>query len=114
MKFTLALVFTLCLHQFVFAQNQAVSIYNSDSTLMGTGVMTNGRMDGLWKFVNPKTGALIQEGLFEKGQKNGTWIVYHPNKKRKIEAEYKDGQLSAALKKTNSMAQCTHHGSIFF
>src|SRR5690554_3792469 len=98
MKFSFVLIACLCLCHAVSGQNQAVSIYNNDSTLMGTGVMTNGRMDGLWKFADPKTGRLIQQGMFQKGEREGMWTVYHPNNSKKLEAEYKAGRLNGAFR----------------
>src|SRR5690606_41768638 len=98
MKPILAILVFLCLFEVSNAQNRAVSIYNSDSTIVGTGVMNNNRMDGLWKFTDPKTDRLIQQGLFEEGKKDGTWTVYHPNSRKHIEAEYRNNLLNGAYR----------------
>lgn len=92
------LIFGLFLFHFASAQNKAVSIYNRDSTLVGTGVMVNNKMDGLWRFEDTRTNKLIQEGMFQDGMKDGTWIVYHPNANKKTEATYKNNQLNGAYK----------------
>src|SRR5690606_160107 len=93
-----ALVIGFLQIQLLSAQNQTVSLYNKDSTLLGTGLMVNNKMDGLWKFTNPKTNQLIQQGNFDQGEKEGTWIVYHPNKQKRIEAEYNNNQLNGSYR----------------
>lgn len=98
MKYVFALVTGFFLFHMVSAQNQAVSIYNNDSTVMGTGVMINNQMDGLWRFLDPKSDRLMQQGTFDQGEKEGTWTVYHPNKQKQLEAEYKNNLLNGAYK----------------
>lgn len=78
--------------------SQAVTLYNTDSTLMGTGVMQQGKMEGLWKFLNPTNKSIIQQGNFSAGQKDGRWISYHPNGAPHIEAEYRNNSLSGAYR----------------
>jgi len=67
MKYIFAWIFSVFSVAVSYGQGQVVNIYNNDSTLMGNGVMVNGKMDGLWKFVNPKTNTLIQQGTFDEG-----------------------------------------------
>ncbi len=80
------------------SNNNVVSIYNSDSTLVGTGVMVNGTMEGLWKFENPKSNQLIQTINFDQGRRDGTAVAFHPNGNKQIEAEYKDNQLNGSFR----------------
>ncbi|MCH7411201.1 hypothetical protein MM239_17525 [Belliella sp. DSM 111904] len=82
---------------FIFAQS-VVTVYNTDSTFAGTGVMKDNRMDGLWKFENPKTGVLLQTTNFDSGKRNGKAIAYHDGKIKRIEAEYKDDRLNGPFR----------------
>ncbi|MEP0712392.1 MAG: hypothetical protein ABJC55_10745, partial [Algoriphagus sp.] len=43
-------------------ESNLVRQYNSDSTLMATGIMTGSSREGLWKYFNPKTNTLLTEG----------------------------------------------------
>ncbi len=82
------------------AQNNTsvVTLYNADSTFVGTGLTKNGQMDGLWKFENPKTGTLIQTSNFLNGLKEGKTIAYHEGRIIRLEAEYKQNQLNGPYK----------------
>ena len=102
MKYIFALVTGFFLSHMVSAQNQAVSVFNSDSTIMGTGVLINNQMDGLWKFMDPKSDRLLQQGNFEKGEKEGTWVVYYPNNQKQLEAEYRNNRLNGAYREYDS------------
>lgn len=97
MKYTVSLALSLFLLQQVAAQ-QTVNIYNRDSTVMGSGVMINNKMDGLWKFLNPKNNELIQQGYFDDGVKEGSWIFYHPNNRKKVETEYRKDVLNGSFR----------------
>jgi hypothetical protein len=53
--FSFFLLFSLAYSSSAQVSSNVVSIYNSDSTLVGTGILNNGLMEGLWKFENPQT-----------------------------------------------------------
>jgi len=82
--------------------SQVVTIYNNDSTLLGTGMLQQGKMEGLWKFMDPSNKSLIQEGHYIGGQKNGRWTSYYPNGKPLIKAEYKNNSLNGLYREYDS------------
>ena len=93
MRYLLLAVFTF-IHFLSFAQEpQVIQQFNGDSTLMATGVVSNGQREGLWKFYNPKTNTLLAEGTFSAGKGEGSWAKYYPSGKRAETAEYRNGKL---------------------
>ena len=82
------------------AQNipNLVSMYNTDSTLRGTGVLKNGLMEGLWRFENPKTNRLIQTIQFEGGRREGLLTTFYPNGNKNTEAEFRNNELTGIFK----------------
>ncbi|GAB2994847.1 hypothetical protein GCM10027284_11810 [Cyclobacterium sediminis] len=97
MKYTFAWLLMIFFVSSSYGQGQVVNLYNQDSTLMGNGVMLNNKMDGLWKFINPKTNRLIQQGNFKNGLKDGEWTIYFSNKQKHIVAEYKDNKRNGSF-----------------
>jgi antitoxin component YwqK of YwqJK toxin-antitoxin module len=98
MKYLLLAVFSL-VHFYAFSQTSRVSVlYNSDSTVMGTGVLERNIQNGLWKFYNPKINIPIAEGSYKNGRRDGTWTSFYPNGKRRDIAEYRDGKLFGPAK----------------
>lgn len=99
MKSILGIFVLVILSNLSFGQevNKIVTIYNSDSTFVGTGVMQNGLMEGFWKFENPKTKQFIQSIFFKNGQREGKSISYYPNRNKNVEAEYKGNKLNGAF-----------------
>ncbi len=93
MRNLLLAVFTFLYFSAYAQEPQLIQQYNSDSTLMGTGVLTKGLREGLWKFYNPKTNTQVAEGSFVKGKKEGTWTQFYSNGKRLEMAEYRGGKL---------------------
>lgn len=90
MKHILSVVFVL-INFYAFAQEpQLVKQYNRDSTLMGTGVVDGVVKTGLWKFYNPKTNNLIFQGTYKLGQRDGEWITYYPDGKKKQSISYRE------------------------
>jgi uncharacterized protein len=96
MKYIFGVLCLFFLYQEAFSQDtpNLVSIYNSDSTLVGTGVLRNGAMQGLWRFQNPKTNALIQTINFDNGVRSGLATSFYPNNNKHIEAEYQMNRLN--------------------
>ncbi len=77
----------------LFAQeSNLVRKYDSDSSVMATGVVKDSFREGLWKYYNPKTNVLISEGYFNLGLKTGTWINFYPDGKKSLVANYKDNK----------------------
>src|SRR5690606_4690660 len=75
-------------------ENAVVRQYNSDSTLMATGIVVSGGVrEGLWKYYNPKLNVLLTEGSFKNGVRNGSWTSFYPDGRKKVVAEYRDGIL---------------------
>jgi antitoxin component YwqK of YwqJK toxin-antitoxin module len=93
MKYILIAAFSL-LHFSLFAQTSKIAVlYNSDSSIVGTGVLENKRQTGLWKFYNAKTNTLITGGNYKNGLRDGQWGSFHANGKPKELADYRDGKL---------------------
>jgi len=77
----------------LFAQESSlIRQYDADSSIMAIGVIKDSYREGLWKYYNPKTNALLTEGYFEGGLKTGTWINYYPDGKKSLVANYKNNQ----------------------
>ena len=98
MKYLFALLFICACTSFAFGQGQTVRIYNADSSVVGTGVVIDGKMNGLWKLTNPQNGKLLEEGYLKNGKKDGKWVTYHSNSEPHIVSEYKDNKLNGPLK----------------
>lgn len=100
MKYIIGLFLAFLLTESLQAQNNGtiVSLYNADSTFVGTGLAKDNLMEGLWKFQNPKTGVLLQISNFSNGLKEGTTIGYFDGKNKKLEAEYKRNKLNGLFK----------------
>ncbi|MFN3801665.1 toxin-antitoxin system YwqK family antitoxin [Belliella pelovolcani] len=98
-KTIIGILFLLLVPFFLQAQNSSiVTLYNADSTFVGTGVMKNNQMDGLWRFENPKTGILIQTSNFVNGAREGITVAYHDGKIKRLEAEYKQNKLNGTFR----------------
>ncbi|WP_332912823.1 hypothetical protein [Algoriphagus boritolerans] len=82
MRYLLFAVFTFFYFSAFSQEAQVIQQFNSDSTLMATGVVSNNQREGLWKFYNPKTNTLLAEGNFSKGKREGTWSKYYQNGKK--------------------------------
>src|SRR5688572_13592868 len=93
MRYLLLAVFTFLYFSAYSQEPQVIQQFNSDSTIMATGVVAKGNREGLWKFYNPKTNTLIAEGTFANGKKEGSWTQYYPDGKRRETADYRDGKL---------------------
>lgn len=87
------LAFLLYSNTLIAQDNSIVRQYNSDSTLMATGVLTQFKRQGLWKYYNAKTNTLLTEGTFKDGIRDGTWTSFYPDGKRNVVADYRDGKL---------------------
>jgi len=93
------LIILLFLSSPLLAQdNQLVKLYNKDSTVVSTGVVSNQQRQGLWKYFDAKTNKLITEGNFEDNVQDGKWTTYHPDGKKRMELEYKNGKLFGPAK----------------
>lgn len=100
MKYILGCLLLITLPFSLFAQSNSnvVTLYNSDSTFVGTGLMKDNKMDGLWKFENPKKRILIQTSNFTNGKRDGKTIAYHDGKIKRLEAEYKLDKLNGSYR----------------
>jgi antitoxin component YwqK of YwqJK toxin-antitoxin module len=99
MKYIFGVIFLLISFCISAQDNQnLVSIYNSDSSLIGTGVLRDGRMEGLWRFQNTKTNSLVQSITFSQGLREGLTTSFHPNSSKHIEAEYRSNRLNGFYK----------------
>lgn len=99
-KFITGVLLLILLANTLQAQNNSsiVSLYNADSSFVGTGLAKNNLMEGLWKFENPKTGVLLQTSNFSNGLKEGTTIVFFDGRNKKLEADYKRNKLNGPYK----------------
>ncbi|MDP2039595.1 toxin-antitoxin system YwqK family antitoxin, partial [Algoriphagus sp.] len=93
MRYLLLAVFSFLYFSTLAQDPKLVQQFNSDSSLMATGVIRNNIREGLWKIYNPKTNTLLSEGTFGNGKREGLWTQYYPNGKRRESAEYRDGKL---------------------
>jgi uncharacterized protein len=99
MKYIFGVIFSIISICSYAQDNQnLVSLYNSDSTLVGTGVLREGKMHGLWRFQNPKTTALVQTITFSQGLREGLAVSFYPNANKQIEAEYRSNRLNGFYK----------------
>lgn len=104
MKYIFSFLLLLFLTFSLSAQvgSNVVSIYNADSTLVGTGILNNGLMEGLWKFENPQTKRLVQTISFNQGRREGVAISFYSNGNRNIEAEYRENRLNGIYRQYDS------------
>jgi uncharacterized protein len=93
MRYLLLAVFTFLYFSTYAQEPRLIQQFNSDSTLMATGVIANNQRQGLWKFYNPKTNTMLAEGNYANGKREGTWTQFYPNGKRKEITEYRNGKL---------------------
>lgn len=83
---------------FSYSQKKAVQIYNADSSVVASGVVVDGKMEGLWQLNSPKDERLLEEGYLKAGKKDGTWTTYYANGTKHIVAEYRNGNLTGPFK----------------
>lgn len=99
MKYIFGVLFFIISLSSIAQDNQnLVSLYNSDSSIIGTGMLRDGRMEGLWRFQNPKTNVLVQTITFRQGKREGVTVSYYPNSSKQIEAEYRSNRLNGFYK----------------
>jgi antitoxin component YwqK of YwqJK toxin-antitoxin module len=84
----LSLVFSLLFFH-SFSQKQVTYFY-PDSTISSTGMLKNGRPDGIWKTYFPD-GKLKSEGKWYKGLLDSTWNFYFHTGQIKLKIQYNKG-----------------------
>jgi hypothetical protein len=75
-------VFTLLYFSAYSQEPKLIQQYTSDSTLMGTGVVSAGRREGLWKFYNPKTNTQIADLRRDKKTEPGLSFILMGNERK--------------------------------
>ncbi|GHB31576.1 toxin-antitoxin system YwqK family antitoxin [Mongoliitalea lutea] len=104
MRYIFVAFFLLNIATATFAQNNpnVVSIFNSDSTLVGTGILRNGLMEGLWRFENPRTRQLIQTINFEAGIREGLLTTFQAGNVKRSERQYRNNKLNGSYREFDS------------
>jgi antitoxin component YwqK of YwqJK toxin-antitoxin module len=77
----------------------AWKFYTSNGQLDVVGHFDDqGVRQGKWRWYNT-LGGVKEEGDYDKGSLNGTYLEFYPNGKKQLESHYKDGQLDGAYEK---------------
>ncbi len=75
-----------------------VVTYYINGNQQSTGLYYEKKKDGVWKFFDKIKGDLVKQESYNKGVKDGLWIVYYIGKGKATELNWKDGKRDGVWK----------------